>query len=236
MINKFIDCKDKLEFHFQNILKVCDNRFEKGCGSYLFDGQNYSYFEEYKDKQILLFEKVQNKTNVLEIGTYMGHSLLIMLLSNPNLKITCIDINDEFSFPATEYLKKNFPSAKINFIHNNSLNVINKIEEKFDFIHIDGAHKNKIITKEFNYCKKLGLNDDLEFIFDDSYNCRSLISNILSCYNIAEHKSVGYGYYTSDFIKLRYINPILKNIFFNFLNSKDYFFHKLKKLMKGNKI
>ena len=113
MINKFIDCKDKLEFHFQNILKVCDNRFEKGCGSYLFDGQNYRYFEEYKDKQILLFEKVQNKTNVLEIGTYMGHSLLIMLLSNPNLKITCIDINDEFSFPATEYLKKIFQVQKL---------------------------------------------------------------------------------------------------------------------------
>ena len=236
MNKKFQDCRYKLNFHFQNILKACDNKFEEGCGSYLFDGKNYSYFDEYKGKQILLFEKVQNKKNILEIGTYMGHSLLIMLLSNPNLKITCIDINDEFSFPATEYLKKNFPKAKINFIHNDSLNVIDKLEKGFDLIHIDGAHKNKIITKEFNYCKNLGLHDDLEFIFDDSYNCKNLILNILASYKVKEYKSVGRDYHTCDYLKIRYDSSILQNIIFSYLNLKDYFFHKLKKIMKGYKI
>ena len=40
-----------------------------------------------------------------------------MLVANPSLNITTIDINDRFSKPAVDYLKQQFPEAKINFIH-----------------------------------------------------------------------------------------------------------------------
>ena len=65
------------ENHFKNIYRACQYSFEKGTGSYLFDGQNYEYQIETYQKQKILYEKTKNKKNILEIGTYMGHSLLI---------------------------------------------------------------------------------------------------------------------------------------------------------------
>ena len=70
----------------------------------------------------------------------MGHSLLIMLLANPNLKITTIDIVEKYSKAATDYLQNEFPNAKINFIKGNSLNIIPKLDAKYDLFHIDGTH------------------------------------------------------------------------------------------------
>ena len=89
---------------FYEIYEACNSTFWKGCGSYLFDGQEYKYCDIMYEKQELLYNLVKSATNVLEIGTYMGHSLLIMLLSNPNLKITCLDIDDKYTRHAVNIL------------------------------------------------------------------------------------------------------------------------------------
>ena len=166
------------EKHFNNIYKECSYSFKKEIGSYLFDGKKYQYTIDFYPKQKLLFEKSKNKENILEIGVYMGHSLLIMLMANPYAKITCIDIDDTYSGPATRYLQKEFPNSKIKFIKSDSLKILKNLDDKFDFFHIDGVHKNKVITKEFNYCINLRKNNKIEFIFDDVNNCLPLINNI----------------------------------------------------------
>ena len=177
------------EKHFKNIFKVCSFKFEKGCGSYLFDGSTYKYQIDTYLKQKLLYEKSKNKKNILEIGTYMGHSLLIMLIANPKARITCIDIDDEFSLPAVNYLKKKFPLSKITFIKGSSLDVLKKLKQTYDFFHIDGTHKNKIVTKEFYLCMKIMKKGNVEFIFDDVDNINILIKNIKSTYKIIEQKT-----------------------------------------------
>jgi len=139
---------------FYEILEACGNKFWTGCGSYLFDGQTYNYCELMYEKQELLFNSVKTSENVLEIGTYMGHSLLIMLLSNPQLKITCIDINDRFTLPAVNILNKYFNNV-ITFIHSDSLTALKKINQNFDFFHIDGYHENNYISNEFLFILKL---------------------------------------------------------------------------------
>lgn len=105
---------------FYEIYEACGNKHLNGCGSYLFDGQTYTYCDLMYEKQELLYNSVKNVDSILEIGTYMGHSLFIMLLSNPKLKITCIDISDEFTLPAVTVLNKYFNNA-IKFIHSDSL-------------------------------------------------------------------------------------------------------------------
>jgi len=114
--NEFSQKLLSFENYFTDIYKVCKNSFEIGCGSYLFDGQNYKYQIETYQKQKLLYEKSKNKENILEIGTYMGHSLLIILMANPVAKITSIDIDDKYSLPVIKYLQKEFPNSKINFL------------------------------------------------------------------------------------------------------------------------
>jgi len=164
---------------FYEIYEACGNKFFKGCGSYLFDGQTYNYCDLMYEKQELLFNSMKNVENVLEIGTYMGHSLFIMLLSNPQLKITCIDISAEYSLPAINTLNKYFNNA-ITFIHSDSLSALKKIENKFDFFHIDGYHDNDYIANEFYLIKKLNNRSDnvLRIIFDDQQCLNNLQNDI----------------------------------------------------------
>ena len=66
------------------------------------------------NKQLLLYNFKKHKT-VLEVGVYMGHSILIMLASNPKLSIYGIDIDRKFALPSINYLKK-FPRSNLNFL------------------------------------------------------------------------------------------------------------------------
>ena len=170
---------------FYEIYDACGNNFFKGCGSYLFDGETYKYCELMYEKQELLYNTVKNVKNVLEIGTYMGHSLLIMLLSNPELQITCIDISNSFTLPAVTILNKYFNNS-IKFIHSDSLSALQTIDQTFDFFHIDGHHDNDYISNEFILIKKLNnrLDNVLKVIFDDQSCLPKLQNEISTHYNV----------------------------------------------------
>jgi hypothetical protein len=170
---------------FYEIYEACGNKFWNECGSYLFDGQTYTYCERMYEKQELLYNTMKNVNNVLEIGTYMGHSLFIMLLSNPQLKITCIDISDEYTLPAVNVLNKYFNNA-IHFIHSDSLSALTTLEKKFDFFHIDGHHENSYITNEFKLIQKLNNRSDnvLRVIFDDQTCLQQLQNEIDNNYKV----------------------------------------------------
>jgi hypothetical protein len=137
------------------------------------------------EKQELLFKNAKTATNVLEIGTYMGHSLFIMLLANPQLKITCIDISNEMTLPATTVLNKYFNNA-ITFIHSDSIYALKNIQQKFDFFHIDGHHDNNYISHEFYLIHKLNSRSDnvLRVMFDDEDSLKKLQTDIQIQYYI----------------------------------------------------
>jgi hypothetical protein len=172
---------------FYEIYEACGNKFWNGCGSYLFDGKTYSYCASMYEKQELLYQLVKSATNILEIGTYMGHSLLIMLLSNPTLKITCVDIDDTYTRPAVSVLNKYFPNA-ITFLHSDSLTALEALRDPFDFFHIDGDHQNDVIAKEFECIQKLNSRPDriLRIVFDDEDCCQELQGKILLCYRVLQ--------------------------------------------------
>jgi hypothetical protein len=173
---------------FYEIYEACGHTFWEGCGSYLFDGKTYKYCELMYEKQELLFNQVKTANSVLEIGTYMGHSLLIMLLSNPTLKITCIDISDTYTLPAITILNKHFNNA-ITFIHSDSLSALKELDaskKTFDFFHIDGHHENDYITNEFIMVKKLNNRVDnlLRVMFDDQDSLLKLQTEINKYFNV----------------------------------------------------
>ena len=204
---------------FDNIYKVCGYEQRFGCGSYLITGTEYKYnFSTYK-KQKLLFEKAKRSNNVLEIGTYMGHSLLIMLLANPNLKITTIDMVEKYSKAATDYLQNEFPNAKINFIKGNSLNILPKLDDQFDLFHIDGSHSRSIIKKEFEKCIFLSKGDNINIVFDDYETCRTLNNTIEKSFNILD----------SQIPKCNFTNRFM-SIFFNNIDELELQLKNFQKL------
>jgi TusA-related sulfurtransferase len=164
--NEFISKLPQCNKIFNEIFEICNFSFEKGCGSYLFDGITYEYCDKMFEKQLLLYDTSKKMSNVLEIGTYLGHSLTIMLLANPNLKITSIDINNQYTLPAINLLNKIFDN-NITFIHGNSLDTLPSIKDRFDFFHIDGTHNLDFVVKELDFCKNMSTSDTLNVIFDD---------------------------------------------------------------------
>jgi tRNA G46 methylase TrmB len=104
--NKFYDLfQSKGKRHFKNIFLVNKKKFHYGWGSYLFNGKKYLYDKSMYKKQKLLFDLSKKNNKILEIGVYMGHSILIMLLANPKVNITAIDVSDTYSKPSINYLK-----------------------------------------------------------------------------------------------------------------------------------
>lgn len=126
--------------HFSALHDAVGGRWHHGWGSYLFNGQSYAYQADTLRKQEALYKAAMGVKNALEIGVYLGHSLLIMLIANPELKITCVDCEEQFSGPAVAYLNKHF-GDRITFICGDAVKVVNTLPaDSFDLIHIDADH------------------------------------------------------------------------------------------------
>lgn len=156
-----------------------NNGFHTGCGSYLFDGQKYMYQRETLKKQEHLFFTGQRSSRLLEIGVYVGHSLLILLLSNPSLEIVCIDNDSMFAPKAVDYLNTHFGN-RITF-HLGSAEDILSTQHlgTFDCIHIDADHNEQAVARQFAMSKSFA-EPGAMYIFDDYEAVRSLIDRWIS--------------------------------------------------------
>lgn len=122
----------------------------------------------------------RNKRKIIEIGVNACHSLLLMLLINPDAEYLLFDLNfHKYTNPIIQYIKKEFPNTKINIIYGNSVETINKYIldnadqlNSYDLIHLDGGHTEDIFTEDYNNSKKL-IRDDGVVIFDD-YDFRDI--------------------------------------------------------------
>ena len=81
---------------------------------------------------------IKNQINsVLEIGTAIGYSAIMMALANPKLKITTIERDQTRYLEAVKNVKAAGLEDRITLIFKDALDVI--IDDKFDLIFIDAA-------------------------------------------------------------------------------------------------
>ena len=86
---------------------------------------------------------VENKINtVLEIGTAIGYSAIMMALANPNLTVTTIERDEKRYLDALKNIKKLNLENRITLIFNDALDV--NLEGKYDLIFIDAAKAQSI--------------------------------------------------------------------------------------------
>jgi len=86
--------------------------------------------------------------NILEIGTAIGYSAIMMALTSPEVHITTIERDEVRYMEALKNIKKFGLEDRITLIFNDALNV--KLEEEFDLIFIDAAKgKNKDFFLQF---------------------------------------------------------------------------------------
>ena len=86
--------------------------------------------------------------NILEIGTAIGYSAIMMSLVNSNIHITTIERDEIRYMEALKNIKKFGLEDRITLIFNDALNV--ELSDKFDLIFIDAAKgKNKEFFNRF---------------------------------------------------------------------------------------
>ena len=125
--------------------------------------------------------------NILEIGTAIGYSTIIMAFIRDNIKITSVERDEKRYLKAVKNVKKVHLEDRINLIFNDALEV--NIKDKYDLIFIDAAkaqnikffekfkdnlnEKGLIITDNMNFH---GLTEKEEEI--KSRNLRALVRKI----------------------------------------------------------
>jgi len=132
---------------------------------------------------------IKNQINsVLEIGTAIGYSAIMMALANPNLKITTIERDHERYLEALKNIKKFDLEDRITLVFHDALEA--SIEGNFDMIFIDAAkgqnikffEKYELNLKEQGYI----ITDNMDFhgLVDktdaeiESRNLRALVRKI----------------------------------------------------------
>lgn len=105
-----------------------------------------------------------NITNILEIGTAIGYSAIMMALVNPKIKVVTIERDEERYLEAVKNVKKFNLEDRITLIFKDALEV--NLNEEFDLIFLDGAKGQNI--KFFEHYER-NLSDD-GYIITDNIN------------------------------------------------------------------
>lgn len=106
---------------------------------------------------------IKNQTKkVLEIGTAIGYSAIMMCLASPKLKVVSIERDESRYLEALKNIKKFELEDRITLIFKDALEV--KTDDKFDLIFLDGAKGQNI--NFFEHFEK-NLTQDGYFITDN---------------------------------------------------------------------
>ena len=132
--------------HLDGLIKIIEQSAEPLEGNILFEHHESNFSNGFtknffpKRRALTLFSLSQ--TNLQEIGFNAGFSSLLMLLVNPDLRITALDLCEhKYTRPAYEYIR-GIVGDRLKLIEGNSLitlPVINSFKE-FSGFHIDGGH------------------------------------------------------------------------------------------------
>lgn len=90
--------------HFIAIFTIVGENWKESNDTYLSLPTAYKYSLPNLRKQETLYTIGKSATRCLMIGNRLCHSFLILLMSNPDLTIDCLDIDN----PVVEYLNRQF--------------------------------------------------------------------------------------------------------------------------------
>jgi predicted O-methyltransferase YrrM len=196
--------------HMQAITSILKNIGERVEGNLICDIEPDCYIVQYTYPKIKnLQELVKNKKKIIEIGVNACHSLLIMLLENPNAEYLLFDLKyHTYTEPTLNYVKEQFPNTKINIIYGNSVETIEKYIQDhpeelktYDLCHLDGGHTEDIFSKDYDHTKQLLAKDGIT-IFDD-YNYEEIynfLQNKINTQEIKEYKNENIKSINSHFV------------------------------------
>lgn len=115
-------------------------------------------------KFLELMISIKKPLKILELGTAIGYSAILMSLSSKNSTITTIERDSKMIELAQSNIEKYGLKDKINVIQGDCLEVLEKLDDKYDIIFMDAGkgHYNHFL----HHCMRL-LSDDGIIIADN---------------------------------------------------------------------
>ena len=166
--------------HVKNLTNILKDIGERVEGNLICDVKPDNYIIRRSIRKIKNLQHLCQRKKIIEIGVNACHSLLLMLLVNPNAEYLLFDLgNHKYTSHTFNYIKEKFPNAKLNIIYGNSVDTISKYikdnpndTKSYDLIHIDGSHMEDVFSHDYINSKKLIRKDGI-VIFDD-YQLRNI--------------------------------------------------------------
>lgn len=175
------------EFINSHLLPIVHQSGENLEGNIFMIHHTTDYTDKYLNKAKNISNLVLNKKikNVMEIGFNAGFSTLLMLLSNPNLHVTCFDLGEhKYTIPCYQKLKENF-GHRLNIIIGDSTKTLETYYDIFDLIHIDGGHLTEIANKDIIQSYRLSKTRTVLIMDDyDFPNLHELWDSYIIKYNL----------------------------------------------------
>ena len=182
--NNIIRTKEYVNEHLIPIINDCGELLE-GNIFMLHNTTSYTDIFLSKTKNISNVVLNTNIKNVMEIGFNAGFSTLLMLLSNPHIKITCLDLGDHlYALPCYVKLKETF-GDRLNLIIGDSAVTLPRINTIYDLIHIDGGHTTSIAKSDIIHSYRLSKMGTIIIMDDyDLPNLHQLWDQSINAYNL----------------------------------------------------
>jgi len=151
-----------------NVINIWEEYIEKNLLNLINDPLEGNFYSSHlikiknsemipKQKNIISFIESFKPKNILEIGFNAGFSTLLIKIIDPEINMTCIDINSHsYVIPCYDQICKDYKNIKL-ILQNSTIALPELIEMKlkFDVIHIDGDHNVKQVEQDLNFCLSL---------------------------------------------------------------------------------
>ena len=122
---------------------------------------------------LLKYIKDNNVEEILEIGTAIGYSAIMMCSIGKNINVTTIERDEKRYMEALKNIKRTNLEDRIELIYNDAANV--KLDKKFDLIFIDAAK-----AQNRNFFERFEKNlEDNGTIITDNMNFHGLVDTDL---------------------------------------------------------
>jgi|UniRef100_A0A6C0CCN0 predicted O-methyltransferase YrrM len=208
-----------------NLLPIINNCGELLEGNIFMLHHTTNYTEVFLNKTKNISNMVLNKNlkDVMEIGFNSGFSTLLMLLSNPNINITCFDLGEHtYTIPCYNKMKETFGN-RINIIIGDSTKTLQNVNTIYDLIHIDGGHSTEVANSDIINSYRLSRQGTILIMDDyDFPNLHNLWDNYIIKYNL---KNLHINVYNSPHHDIKYIDviniPIPKVLFQTHKNNPE---------------
>jgi predicted O-methyltransferase YrrM len=202
IINNINKTKSYIDKYLMPIIKEIGELLE---GNIFMFHNTSTYTDEFLNKTKNITNLILNKNikNVMEIGFGSGFSTLLMLLSNDNINITCLDLGEhKYTIPCYEKMKETF-GERINIIIGDSTKTLKNITNTYDLIHIDGGHQ--IETSESDIINSYRLSKKGTIIIMDDYDfttLHKLWDNYIFLYNL---RPININTYDTPYHDIKYV-------------------------------